>query len=300
MHVFIDTNILLNFFHFTKEDTETLKNVFASHKHGAATVHLTEQVYDEFSRNRENKIKDSLKKFKELKFAAQLPAFMKQYGEYDQILQKSAELQDLMKALSQKVDVDVVENRLLPDRLIKDIFAKNEPISTTAELYGMAQMRVSLGNPPGKNGSMGDAVNWMALLNAVPNGENIHVISEDGDFYSTLEENRPHPFLKDEWRRKKQAEMFVYRTLSSFTKQHFNGVTFPYDFELAEREREILELLSRGESNKSIALGLNISHDTVKLHVRHILNKLNLSSRVEAAELFAKEQQKHELKGSGS
>ena len=59
---------------------------------------------------------------------------------------------------------------------------------------------------------------------------------------------------------------------------------------LTEREREILQLLSRGESNKAIAMTLSISYDTVKQHVRHILNKLNLSSRVKAAVLFAKEQ----------
>ena len=57
---------------------------------------------------------------------------------------------------------------------------------------------------------------------------------------------------------------------------------------LTEREREILEHLARGESNKTIARALEISHDTVKLHVRHILAKLNLSSRVEAA-VFAVE-----------
>jgi len=57
---------------------------------------------------------------------------------------------------------------------------------------------------------------------------------------------------------------------------------------LTERERQILEHLARGESNKTIARALGISHDTVKLHVRHILSKLNLSSRVEAA-VFAVE-----------
>ena len=52
---------------------------------------------------------------------------------------------------------------------------------------------------------------------------------------------------------------------------------------LTERERQILEHLARGESNKAIARTLDISHDTVKLHVRHILSKLGLTSRVEAA-----------------
>lgn len=58
---------------------------------------------------------------------------------------------------------------------------------------------------------------------------------------------------------------------------------------LTEREREIIQLLARGESNKAIAQNLSISYDTVKQHVRHILTKLNLSSRVKAAVLFAKE-----------
>ncbi|TCJ16598.1 response regulator [Parasulfuritortus cantonensis] len=52
---------------------------------------------------------------------------------------------------------------------------------------------------------------------------------------------------------------------------------------LTQREREILSHLAKGESNKAIARQLDISYDTVKLHVRHILAKLNLSSRVEAA-----------------
>jgi two-component system nitrate/nitrite response regulator NarL len=58
--------------------------------------------------------------------------------------------------------------------------------------------------------------------------------------------------------------------------------------QLTAREREILAHLAQGESNKAIARSLNISQDTVKLHVRHVLSKLNLTSRVEAA-VFATE-----------
>lgn len=58
--------------------------------------------------------------------------------------------------------------------------------------------------------------------------------------------------------------------------------------QLTTREREILEYLAQGLSNKAIGRALDISHDTVKLHVRHILAKLNLTSRVEAA-VFAVE-----------
>jgi two-component system nitrate/nitrite response regulator NarL len=58
--------------------------------------------------------------------------------------------------------------------------------------------------------------------------------------------------------------------------------------QLTQREREILSHLAAGRSNKAIARELDISQDTVKLHVRHVLAKLNLSSRVEAA-VFAVE-----------
>ena len=52
---------------------------------------------------------------------------------------------------------------------------------------------------------------------------------------------------------------------------------------LTEREREVLDHVASGQSNKVIAKALGISHNTVKLHVRHIMDKLNLRSRVEAA-----------------
>lgn len=58
--------------------------------------------------------------------------------------------------------------------------------------------------------------------------------------------------------------------------------TKPFD-ELTPREREILCHLSEGQSNKVIARKLGISDGTVKLHVKAILRKLGVHSRVEAA-----------------
>ena len=53
--------------------------------------------------------------------------------------------------------------------------------------------------------------------------------------------------------------------------------------ELTPREMEILCLLADGQSNKLIARNLGISDGTVKLHVKAILRKLGIHSRVEAA-----------------
>ncbi|MCM3562381.1 MAG: response regulator [Hydrogenophaga sp.] len=52
---------------------------------------------------------------------------------------------------------------------------------------------------------------------------------------------------------------------------------------LSPREREILCLIARGDSNKHIARALDIAETTVKIHVQHILRKLALSTRVHAA-----------------
>jgi len=52
---------------------------------------------------------------------------------------------------------------------------------------------------------------------------------------------------------------------------------------LTPRENEILALLAEGQSNKVIARNLGISDGTVKLHVKSILRKLGVHSRVEAA-----------------
>ena len=52
---------------------------------------------------------------------------------------------------------------------------------------------------------------------------------------------------------------------------------------LTPRESDILELIAQGLSNKMIARNLDIAESTVKVHVKHLLKKLNLKSRVEAA-----------------
>ena len=52
---------------------------------------------------------------------------------------------------------------------------------------------------------------------------------------------------------------------------------------LTKREREILRFISAGMANKEIASALNISEGTVKSHVNAIMQKMNVTSRTEAA-----------------
>jgi two-component system nitrate/nitrite response regulator NarL len=60
---------------------------------------------------------------------------------------------------------------------------------------------------------------------------------------------------------------------------------------LSPREEEVLREIAQGASNKEIARTLGIAETTVKIHVQHILRKLGLSSRVQAA-VYATEREK--------
>ena len=53
--------------------------------------------------------------------------------------------------------------------------------------------------------------------------------------------------------------------------------------QLSPREQEILRGIARGSSNKTIARELGIAETTVKIHVQHVLRKLDVASRVQAA-----------------
>ncbi len=53
--------------------------------------------------------------------------------------------------------------------------------------------------------------------------------------------------------------------------------------QLTPRERDIFRLIAQGLPNKTIGRRLNISESTVKVHVKHLLKKMQLKSRVEAA-----------------
>lgn len=66
------------------------------------------------------------------------------------------------------------------------------------------------------------------------------------------------------------------------TEGLYGDLAEPYE-PLSRREMEVLGLMTRGMSNKEIASGLGISHQTVKNHVTSILRKLSVEDRTQAA-----------------
>lgn len=73
------------------------------------------------------------------------------------------------------------------------------------------------------------------------------------------------------------------KILNEFARQVKRGREEDPGEQLSPREREVLELLTKGSTNKEIAAALGISDNTVKNHLRNILDKLHLKNRVQAA-----------------
>lgn len=61
------------------------------------------------------------------------------------------------------------------------------------------------------------------------------------------------------------------------------SVEGPIDMSLTNREKDVLELIAQGDTNAQIAEALCISTNTVKIHVRNILQKLHVENRTQAA-----------------
>lgn len=79
-----------------------------------------------------------------------------------------------------------------------------------------------------------------------------------------------------------QGEVPISRPLAAKILQEFAGrKQVIQDERLSEREKEVLQLISRGLGNKEISEQLYISENTVKNHLRNILDKLHLQNRMQ-------------------
>lgn len=231
MHLFIDTNVFLSFFHFTGEDLEELKKLSALLDSGELVLHIPEQVKNEFFRNRENKISEAIASLGKVNFGFQYPQMCKDYDEFEEMQNIQKEFGKLHDNLLRKIKSDAISKSLNADNIITDLFSKATMVSTTANHINKARQRIAIGNPPGKNGSLGDAINWEIMLESIPTPDDIYFISGDKDYCSKLSKTDMKSFLVNEWTTIKRTDIHFYNKISIFFKQNYPDIKIASDVE---------------------------------------------------------------------
>lgn len=239
-NLFIDANIYLAFYEFSNADLEELHKLSASVKAGQINLIVTKQIENEYRRNREPQIAKAIKIFSEQGVPNKFPNICKGYEEeYTRIRELLKAYAELKMTLLQKIDKDVSAGECGADKLINQLFDVGKVQDIKDAIIDSAKTRVELGNPPGKKGSLGDAINWEFLLENVPVSENLYMISEDGDFASQLQPNNLAEFLSREWNTKKNSKVFYYHRLSDFLNVHLAEIKITSDQEKEEKEMYI-------------------------------------------------------------
>jgi hypothetical protein len=246
MFVFIDTNILLSFYHFASDDLDELQKLLDSIKKGAVVLALPDQVKQEFWRNREAKIADALFRLREQKLNLQFPQICKDSALYPAMRAAQKEYERSHGLLLAELTNAANTRQLKADKVIEDLFRVATVYPMQDALISRAQLRMSLGNPPGKNGSLGDAINWETLLEKAPNGEAMYFISGDKDFRSAIDDAQFSQFLTQEWTEKKSSELRYYNRLSAFFADYYPNIKLA-------TEKEIEKLIGELAASPSFA-----------------------------------------------
>lgn len=237
-NLFLDSQIWLDLYYFSNDDLTQFKKL----KDMLGTdirLFVTEQVKNEVKRNRENKIKAALSQFQELKI--QFPNLCKGYDTFNTLKTTFETFKKIHKEFISNLNSDIEKEKLYADEIINDCFNQVEVIPYSEEIINKSVLRYKLGNPPGKENSYGDAINWELLLENVPENEDLFFVSSDKDFRSPINDKVLCNFLIHEWKEKKSSEIYFYTSLTMFFNENVKDI----ELKSENKKAEIIESLRK-------------------------------------------------------
>ncbi len=253
MQLFIDTNILLSFYSLNQEDLAELSKLSDLIAQQHITLLLTDQLVDEFNRNREQRIDGAIKSLRTQTFNPQFPQLCEDYPEVNLVRESLKHYEQAHTSLFSRIITDIKAKNLKADRLIQSFFALGKKIPANSTILDRARFRMGVGNPPGKNNSLGDAINWECLLAEIPAGEDLFFVTGDKDYCSALNEDEFSDFLQTEWYNQKQKHIHFYKRLSGFCKERFPEIALASVRDKEFLIRDFVNSQSIGDTNRSIA-----------------------------------------------
>jgi PIN domain len=245
--LFLDANVLLDFFRFGDDDISEVAKIVALISGKEITLYINEQLENEFERNRERVLVESFSSIKSSKISLRTPNYCTSFPELAALnvsLKTAGKAHaDLITSIEQKL-----RNRELPaDKLIGSLFKDAKKIAIGTDIIAKARLRLDLGNPPGKKGSIGDAIHWECLL-SLQSGYSVDLVSRDSDFASELDGTKISNFLTNEWQTKfgKHSSINLFPSLGSFLRARFPNIKLS-----EESEKE--ELIGRLEASENFS-----------------------------------------------
>jgi hypothetical protein len=220
MHLFIDTNIFLNFYTCPDDDDGVIDELLENIGPNNIVLHLPKQVENEFERNRESKLHGAVTEFQSSKFPNAVPNHMRGTEAALNYQEAIKNAESAKKTLIANATGLALQNELPVDKKITEIFNKSQKYGEDDAAFKLAIERSQRGNPPGKGESVGDRYNWEVLLKHVPAGD-LHIVSKDGDYASPLANLdkrtvKAKRYLSEEWSNKKEGgSLHIYTNIKS-------------------------------------------------------------------------------------
>ena len=223
MYLFIDTNIFLSFYKFGNDSLDTLSKVRDHLANGHYELIVTSQLRDEFHRKRRQVINEGLTEFKKSSIGQKVLRLGERLPRYESLKAALRTAAEVKASLIKDIRVIADTGKFPADDIIDDIFSRTKIVKITKDDVDVAIRRMGVGNPPGKNKSLGDAINWEAMLKmAAGSGLDLHIVSDDGDFSDPLDPEQIHEFLRIEYETKDQdsevysSKLRLHKTLERF------------------------------------------------------------------------------------
>lgn len=289
MQVFIDTNVLLNFYSLSNDELIELRKIIALIDNRTIRLIMPEQVVDEFKRNRDSKIGEAVKKLQDNIRTMQFPVMCRDYSAYQEARSLHDKLNKCIKSLKVSLLRDSISSELKADHLIEDLLARSTHCKRSSEIVEFAESRVKIGNPPGKGGSLGDAINWEILLFNAEVGVDLCLIADDKDYFSTLDSEQPNSFLNEEWHAKVRSGCYFYRSISNFLCVHFPDIKIASEIEVdavvskllssssKEVAREAIQVLGTMEAISSSNVNYILDAFLDYKHVKELLSERDIA-----------------------
>lgn len=249
----MDTNTYLSFYRLSKNDIGEMDKMIHAIRAEELKVLVPQQVIDEYWRNRESVIADTLKRFREERTPNQYPRLLSGYTELEEIRSLGANLEKKRQELIEQVEDDARSDQLKADKLVAQVFDLAEIIPIDTSILKVAKRRFDRGNPPGKDGSYGDAIIWESLLNNAERQDVLYLISGDTDFSSKLDREQLSQFLRQEWEDEVDGEVELFPTLGSLFRKYYPDIELEIEFEQNRTVDALLNSESFASTHKAIA-----------------------------------------------